>query len=378
MKTKFIILSILAIFSGCGNKEKVAEQSPAENGKSEHKIAFTAAQLSSMNIELDTIETGAIHERFIASGVLEISPQGVVSSGSAMNCFIQQINVRVGDFVQKGQVLGILEDEALITLQLDYLNAIQELEVKTKEYERQKTLYNQSAGTEKSLEQSKSAFQSQKNTTIALTEKLKLMGIQPETLTQKGIVREIALRSRVHGYVNKVNVRTGQYVNSGTEMLQILDLDEMYLNLTIFEKDMGKIKIGTPVTAYTNAQPDNKVNAVIRRIQPGLNIDHTLNVYAIPDKIPSGMMPGMFMNVEVFPEAQSVLTLPEEAVLTFEGQKWVFVPSEKNEFLLKRVTIGRSSDGKTEIISGLVKGDRVVVKGAYEILLGLNNKKASN
>ncbi len=201
------------------------------------------------------------------------------------------------------------------------------------------------------------------------------MGIDPNALLQKGINRKIALPAKLDGYVNKVNVYTGQYVNAGTEMIQLLNIDEMYLNITVFEKDIAKIRIGTLVEAYTNMNPDQRIRAFIHQIQPGLNEDHSLSVFAKLEKVPVGWKPGMFMNAEVKATNNHEIAINEEAILTYKGSKWVVIPTGRNGFSLKSVGIGQTANGKTVIRSGLNSGDRIVVKGAYDVLLALTNER---
>ncbi len=158
MKIRIIFFLIISILSACGNKEISQDQNQPNGVIEENQISFTPEQMASLSLVVDTVQLVRFGESFISSGKLELSPQGTVAASYAVSCFVKEIRVRVGDYVKKGQALAILEDEALISIQNEYLNSVQELEIKSKEYDRQKTLFQNQAGTEKMLELAKSAF----------------------------------------------------------------------------------------------------------------------------------------------------------------------------------------------------------------------------
>ena len=128
--------------------------------------------------------------------------------------------------------------------------------------------------------------------------------------------------------------------------------------------------------AYTNNQPENKHKCEIILISKDLSVDeHSAEVHCHFEDYDKMLLPGMYMNAEIEVKSNEALTIPEEAVVTFEGKEYIFARLDQKNFKLTEVTTGNSENGFIEILNGeSLKDKTVVTKGAYTLLMKLKNK----
>jgi cobalt-zinc-cadmium efflux system membrane fusion protein len=127
---------------------------------------------------------------------------------------VQAIKVMPGMKVQKGQVLAVVEDQAFVQLQQDYLTTKQQLTFATKDYQRQKELNASQASSDKSYQLAESEWAKYKITLKALDEKLRLIHINPATLTENSISKSVRILAPISGMVTQVNINIGKYITA--------------------------------------------------------------------------------------------------------------------------------------------------------------------
>jgi cobalt-zinc-cadmium efflux system membrane fusion protein len=186
----------------------------------------------------------------------------------------------------------------------------------------------------------------------------------------------VNILSPIDGFVSKVNVNIGKYVNPADILFELINPDDIHLNLKVFEKDINGLFIGQKVIAYTNSQPDKKHECEIILISKDIATDeHSTEVHCHFSKYDKTLLPGMYMNAVVELKRHAVPTLPEDAIVTFEGKEYVFVKVNERQFEMTVVKTGNSENGFTEIVNPeVVKDKKIAVKGAYTLLMQLKNK----
>jgi cobalt-zinc-cadmium efflux system membrane fusion protein len=146
--------------------------------------------------------------------------------------------------------------------------------------------------------------------------------------------------------------------------------------LKIFEKDLDKIFIGQKVVSYTNNNLEKKYNGDIILISKDIASDGTTEVHCHFDNYDKSLFPGMYMNAEIALKNKLQDVLPDEAIVNFEGKKYLFEKTGKNKFEMIEIETGITENGFTEIISKAdLSGKEIVTKGAYTLLMSLKNKE---
>lgn len=372
MKYLIIILSLVLIFTACKNQKETKTAKTVMG----NVITLTDTQMINAKIETGEIEQKQISSVLKVHGRIDVPPQNLVSVSVPLGGYLKSTKLLLGMPVRKNEVIAVIEDNQYIQLQQDYLTAKAQFSFHESEYNRQKELNQSKASSDKVLEQAKSTYQTQKILIKSLAEKLKLIRINPNSLHDNNISKSINIYSPIDGFVSKVNENIGKYVTPGEVLFELVNPEDLHLNLKIFEKDLNNISIGQKMVSYTNNNPDKKYTGDIILISRDVAADGTTEVHCHFDKYDKSLFPGMYMNVEIELKNYVRTVLPDDAIVSFEGKEYIFHNSGKNMFEMTAVKTGESENGFTEIISGTDwSGKQFVTKGAYTLLMGLENKE---
>ena len=290
-----------------------------------------------------------------------------------MGGYLKYTDLLQGMHVNKGQVLCVVEDQQYIQLQEDYLLAKSKIVYAKAEFERQKELNQSKASSDKVYQQAQAEYNSLSVMVQSYSEKLKFAGINPNSVSVKSISKSINIYSPISGFVSKVNVNIGKYVNPSDILFEIVNPTDIHLALTVFEKDINKLAIGQSLMAYTNTNPEKKYPCKIILIGKDFSEDRSTEMHCHFINYDKELLPGMYMNAEVELKSQMSAVLPSEAVISYETKNYVFLAKGNKQFEMKQVTIGDSENGFTEILSDDLKETSIVTKGAYAILMKMKN-----
>ena len=369
-----ILIGALTLYS-CGG-EKI-QKTEAETSVIENIVTLTEAQAKSAKITLGKIENRNIATTLKLNGKIDVPPQNMVSVSMPLGGFLKTTQLLPGMHVKKGEVIATMEDQQYIQLQQEYLTAKSKFSFFENEYGRQKELNQSKASSDKVFQQSEMDYKTQKISVSALAEKLRLINIDPGSLNESNLSRSVNVYSSIDGFVSKVNVNIGKYVNPSDILFELINPSDIHLNLKVFEKDLDKLSIGQQLLAYNNNQPDKKYPCEIILISQELNIDRSAEVHCHFEAYDKTLLPGMYMNAEVELKSNNVASINEEAVVGFENKDYIFISKGMNQFEMVEIIKGSSENNFTEITSvngKNISNEKIVIKGAYSLLMQLKNK----
>ncbi|PAW95334.1 efflux transporter periplasmic adaptor subunit [Mucilaginibacter sp. MD40] len=397
-----VTIALPFFISSCGSK-------PAENSTAEAKpdtahqedkntVEVTAAQYKAIDISLGSAEPKNLAGLLKVNGFIDVPPQNLVSITTQMGGIVKSTPLLQGSSVSKGEVIAVLQNQDYVQLQQDYLESKSQLELSDTEYKRQQELSQQNVNSQKVLQQSKAQYQTMLARENALKQRLRLINISPESLTAGNIRSSINIYAPISGYVTKVNVNTGKFVNPNDVMFEIVNSSNLHVELNVFEKDAEKVKPGQKVRFNLSNDSTDRI-AVVQLVGREINADKTVTVHAIA-KGSIKFIPGTYLKAYIETGTSQVTALPETAIVDFQGKKYVFVHTEvkqsnahqheKDEpesikeaagesfhFEMVEVTTGISDGGFTEVQLSTdqpFKG-RIVLKGAYDLLSKMKNSE---
>ncbi len=373
MKYFLYLLSIL-ILQACNSKK---EQSPApkETTTISNQVTLTNAQLQSAKIQTGSLQENSLSAILKVNGKIDVPPQNMVSISMPLGGYLKSTKLLPGMHVSKGEVIATLEDQQYIQLQQDYLTIKSKLVFSEAEYIRQKELNQSKASSDKVFQLAQMEFQNQKILLSALAEKLKLININPQSIAENSISRSVNIYSPINGFVSKVNVNIGKYVTPSDILFELVNPSDIHLNVTVFERDLDKVYIGQKLWAYTNNEPGKKHLCEINLISKDLSAERTAEVHCHFEQYDKLLVPGMYMNADIKIKTLQTATLPEEAIVNFEGVDYIFLALPENKFTMTAIETGIKENGNIEIknATGLA-GKTIVTKNAYTLLMSLKNK----
>jgi len=376
MKNTHYMLIAVFFLSACNTKPtEEAETAPA--GK-ENIVQLTAPQFESAQITTGKMEQRNIASVLKVSGKIDVPPQNLISVSMPLGGYLKSTHLMTGTPVKKGQLIAAMEDQQYIQLQQDFLITKSRLKLAELELERQKELNATKASSDKIYQQAESEFNLLQINVNAYREKLKLININPDNVTQNSITRTVNIYAPINGFVSKVNVNIGKYVTPSDVLFELINTSDIHLNIKVFEKDVSRLSIGQKLLAYTNGQPENKYPCTIILIGRDLESDGSVEVHCHFEKYDYALLPGMYMNAVIETQNTAVQALPEDAVVGFEGKNYVFADKGAKIYEMIEVETGISENGWIAINAvkehDLTQTD-VVIKGAYTLLMQLKNRE---
>jgi len=374
MKSYFILIPAILLAFSCGSKKQETAPAATETVVAT-SVSLNPEQLKNAGIVLGKPETKPISAILKLNGSIDVPPQNMVSVSFPLGGYLKSSKLLPGMPVRKGEVLAVMEDVQFISLQQDYLLAKSKLALAEGEFQRQQGLNADKASSDKVFQQAQNEYGIQKIMLRALDEKLRLIGLNPTELSENTLSRSVSVRSPINGFVSKVNVNIGKYTAPTDVLFELVNPEDIHLALTVFEKDVVKLAVGQKVMAYTSDNPAKKYPAEILLISKNLDENRTAEVHCHFEKYDAGsLVPGMFMNAEVAVETKETLVVPEDAVVRWQNQNYVFIEAGDGTFEMAPVELRIAQNGQQQIVPAADWGGKnVVLRNAYTLLMKMKN-----
>ncbi len=336
-----------------------------------------AVRLSEKEKEVIKVETARVEYRAIRSQVTAngkiiapINRMAVVSY--AFPARVNEIIVKVGEWVEKGSPLLTLQSEEAGQSRAEFFRALADLELAQANFERQKKLYERGAGAQKDYLAAEAELKVAKANLEAAEKKLHLLGFSEKEVQQMMANHQInpivTVYSPIKGKVVEIKVIPGETVDQSKDIMTILDPRLLWVDAEIFEKDLARIKLGQKVEITVPAFPEKVFYGKVSYIADVLKEDtRTVTVRSEVDNSEMLLKPGMFATLRIQLNGdRPVLAVPAIAICDHLGEKFVFV-ARGDEFEPRKVLLGASQDGFYEVISGLREGELVATSGSFQL-----------
>ncbi|MPS64706.1 efflux RND transporter periplasmic adaptor subunit [Chryseobacterium sp.] len=409
MNIKYHIISLVFIslfVISCGKKEAAekavkpkTEQKEENHEETSSTIAeLTEEQMKSVGVTLATIEMKELTSTIKANGLLRVPNNRKATVTSLYGGVIKTINVQIGDFVRKGQVLATISNPEYIQLQEQYLTVNSRITYAEQEYRRQKELFDNDAGAKKNLQSADAELKSLRTQRSSLQRQLQMMGINPGKVTNGNLRSGLAITSPISGTVSNINAQIGSYVDVSSPVLDVIDNNSIHLDLQVFEKDLPKMKIGQIVHFKLTNNPETEYDAKIYSIGSSFeNESKTISVHANVTGNKEGLIDGMNITGIVSLDKSVTPAIPNEAIVEADGKYYVFVQTDKKSesheeeeknhgketkghsktmnFEKIEVVKGSTDMGYTAItpVNDIAPDAKIVVKGAFFVNAKLSN-----
>jgi len=171
------------------------------------------------------------------------------------------------------------------------------------------------------------------------------------------------------------------FVNTTDVLFKIVDTKHLHAELTVFEKDVPKIKVGQKVK-FTLANENTDRTATVYLIGKEIEADRTVRIHCHLSKEDAELLPGMYLKAFIETGTTTVKALPNDAIINYEGTDYIFVEQKTNKknthrFKMVEVKKGITELGYTEIIlnADVNETSPVVVKGAFDLISEMKNSE---
>lgn len=385
----FIVMASFLTYGSCRQHEaSTPEESKEAGSEAAHEelpdtvVELTADQIKVAGIEYGNIEERPLGSKIKASGVIMAPPSNMASVCAPMGGFVRNTRLLPGSAVRKGEVLATIENSEFIDMQQNFLEASSKLEFAEADFKRHNQLHSDDVYSTQNLQQVAADYKSLKAQVSALSQKLRLIGINPEALNEANITGSIQVLSPINGYIRTINASNGKYTSPSDVLFEIVNNDHMYLELTLFERDMNMVNPGQQVEFFLNNEAENH-HAVVYQVAKAVAADKSFKIYANVELPCRNILPGMYVNAEILSSGTRVTSVPSEAVVRFNDKDYIFIhyrEKQENgkpvtEYRMVEVQKGVSAGKFTGIIlpGGMDRNVKVVVKGAFQLMAAKKN-----
>lgn len=311
-------------------------------------------------------------EKVRCNGNILVEPSGNAIISTSVAGLVKKINCTAGQKVYAGQILFELSGNEIIELQKDFAETASQLKRSRSEYERTKSLYSEKVVTEKEMVLAESDFKTTNAKYSALKMKLKFAGLNDTKIEDGNFYESFSLKSPLDGYVSRINVSIGQYVDPQTPIAETFDVTRFQLRIAVFEKDLGKLEENQKITFNLLGNQQKSYSSTLKSI--GKNVDNeskTIICYADIDDLKStNFVNNSYVEAVIITNIDTVTAVPEESIIKSGGDNYLleYVKNDNDNYFLKRVKVdmGRINNGFVEILN---QPDitKIITKGAYNI-----------
>jgi cobalt-zinc-cadmium efflux system membrane fusion protein len=279
---------------------------------------------------------------------------------------VGRITVVPGQNVKAGQPMLYVSSPDFAQLRSNYIKARDAHELAHKNYARAQDLYQHHALAERDLQAAESAEVQAQADVEAAEQSLRIVGANPENI-MKARGAEVPVLAPISGEVVERLVAPGQLLQGGsTQCFTISDMRNVWVMVNVYQEDLQHVHVGDPATIHSDAYPDvfqGKISYLGAALDP---TTRTLQARVVTDNPGEKLKKDMYVTVNVKAGViRDALTVPDAAVLrNAENEPFVYVEVQPGKFAQRNVKIGESHDGKTQIVTGLNAGEKVVGDGS--------------
>lgn len=338
-------MSISLLLMSCSS-EKKKEIQAEPTGKHSNMLSISDKDRLLANIKSESALVKTISEMTTLIGKTAIDERKVEVITSRVKGRLDKLFVvNTGEYVVKGQTLYSIYSEELLADQNDYLLAIEQ--------------YNNSI-SQKDIA---------KQLLEAARKKLLLWTITEaqikEIETSKKATPLMKYYSPNNGYVIELPVREGEYVDIGTPILKIADLNSLWIETQLYSDEIKYLEQNPTLLVEFEVYPNEMYKGAIVFDNPSLEDDQKVNVIRVQvNNSANKLKPGMMAYLYLKRNEKKALVIPKSALL-FESTTSAWVEGNDGMFEQRMVKTGIENKKEVEILSGIKQGEKVVVSGSY-------------
>ncbi len=342
-KWSFALMFVLSIgaITSCGNKANNKSEAEVANTKAEtneehHEeqtptiAMLTQEQIKATGITIGKVENKELTATIKANGMLRVPNNNKANATSLYGGVVKTLNVQIGDYVRKGQVIATITNPQFIQLQEEYLSIGSKITFAEQEVQRQRELNSGNAGALKNLQNATAELNTLRTRKASLQQQIRLMGIDLNSVSNSTLKSALAVTSPLSGTISNVFAKIGSYVGVSSPVAEIVDNSSLHLDLQVFEKDLPMIKVGQIIHFTLTNSPTSQYDAEVFSIGASFeNESKTIAVHATVTGNKKGLIDGMNITGMVGLNHVSTPAVPNEAIVNADGKYYIFIVTDK-------------------------------------------------
>jgi cobalt-zinc-cadmium efflux system membrane fusion protein len=371
----------------------VAQLSAASAGEkaafgAEHRddtIKLTERQVEAGKFAVAETQSGSIGKRISVPGSIVPSGDHIARVAVRLLGTVAELRKRLGDPVQAGEVVAVIESREVADAKSEYLAARLVFDLQQTLFNRSKMLFESKVLSENDYLRARTTFEDARVKIETARQKLFALSLtaeQIEALPQQPVEtpRRQELRAPISGRVTERRVELGSLVGregQESELFVIVDLVEVWVELAVPPTSLAAIREGQEISIHADGNEPSP--ATIMFVSPLLDKDtRSARVVALVGNANHNWRPGSFVTAEIpVGQAGAEVAVPQTALQSIKGEPTVFVRNGEG-FEARKVTIGRQDQQLAEITSGLSAGERIATANTFVLKADLGKSEVEH
>jgi cobalt-zinc-cadmium efflux system membrane fusion protein len=364
-----LLVSLLFVISCKADKEETVK---TELKQESNNITISKKQFEASGMVNGEIQKKQFSKQIKVNGKIKSPNKSKAIVSSIMSGTIGRIDLMEGQWIKKGQPLFSVTNPVLIDLQEQYLILQSKIEYLKEEQLRKEKLVKENLSPKQEQLLAQSEFQSNQTKYKSVGQKLKMYGVNLNSLSIDNLSSSVTIYSPISGYVSDINALRGQFIDPSTEVVSIDSKSNIYLALNIFERDALLIKNGQNVTFAVSDSASKIYNAKVHLLSPEINDNGMVTVHCNITEV-KDLLSGMYATANLILENYESNALPEDAIVKLEGKNHILVLDSKNNevfnYLPQEIEEGDRNNGYVEVLnSNELLNKSILVKGGYYLV----------
>lgn len=364
-----LALTLLCVISSC-HKTVSSEENNADQS---NETYISSQQFKAEGMEIGEITTQSFHEVVACKGYLASPTTGIAHVSTRISGVIEDIQCIEGEQVKKGQVLCTIVSTELIKLQQSFVETGAKLKLLASEYARKKALYDEQISAEKEIITAESNYKIMEAKYEALKLQLGLLHLNLDKIESGVFYAQFQVLSPIKGNITSMNMVIGQYVDLKEKLLEIVDVNQLQVRLSVFAGEVLHLKVGQTLSFKTTGESDFLHKANI--ISVGKSIDPISKSITCIASIHSGetsaFQNNAFVEAQIITETEMRKAVPISAIGTSANSAYLLEVREKADgFVVYKIPIKVSAKNTDYAAIETDKAPKqILVKGLYNLPL---------
>ena len=385
-----ILITMIIFSSSCTkNDEKTKNTNDKKKAIVSNTVQLTPKAVDLSEIHIFTVNKKIFSKQIKTNGIIKENENNVFQINSNVSGRIVKDNVILGSHIKQGQVLASVQNQEVVKVYSNYIHEahINEINIKQskikldmskKNLEREEKLFKEGISSRKDYEQALSDETLIRSEIEGLEEHRTHLKNEADALlssygvklgkTNSEFIESISpIIASKSGVITKKNITVGRVITPEQVLYEISNLSELWLDISIYDKDINNIKIGQKIIFKSNNIPDHEFLGKISYLEPAKNnTNQTFTARAVLDNSSMKLKTGMFGDVLISEQnMMEKLFLPKNSIQTYGKETFVFIVAGNGKYNKTPVVLGEPLSDGYIVNNGVKQGDRVVGKGSF-------------
>ncbi len=362
----------LLLAAACGGSRAEEGKSEVHHEETEQAVHLSQKELKEFGITVAAAGPASLDVTVDLPGEITLNWDRVAHVVPRVSGIVREVRKRLGDTVRKGEIMVVIESRDLADAKSAFLAARERLTLVEAAFERESRLHKKRITSEQEFLNARRDLAEGRIAVRSAEQKLHALGFSETELNKLSTEADVdytlyEIRAPFKGTVIQKHVVLGEAMEAHAELFVVADLSIVWVDLTVYPKDLPLIHVGQEVTIH-DGPGFPPVAGKISYIGSLVGESTRTALARVVLSNPKGVLrPGMFVSASVKVSRRQVnVTLPSAAVQNIDGKDCVFV-QQGDELVKTPVKLGKRSGDLVEVVSGLPAGTLCAVSGTFTL-----------